>query len=107
MEIARVFLNTFMGYSFQGLKQIMLDSKMKPDEVGNKKFVIFINRPMTAFKMLVGPNHIIYHNNGRHRIPLESITHFPEFFDGKRINVTGAIKKTIEAKLVEGQKPKN
>jgi len=93
MEIARVFLNTTMSYSFNGLKAILKDSGTNPDTMANDKFVVFINKARTAFKVMVGPHYILYHNNGSKPFPLEAISHFPEFFDGKRINFSAAAKQ--------------
>jgi hypothetical protein len=88
-----------MAKSFIGLEQVMRDSKLNPDTIPNGKFTIFINRRQNAFKILIGKHHLVYHNNGNRKFPLEAIQTFPEFFDGKKIDFAAAVKKAIQRKL--------
>lgn len=99
MEIARVYLDTHMGMGFDGLKSIMRKSKVDPDSLTAGKFTVFINRKQTKFKVLIGSSFLIYHNNGERKFPLEAISHFPTFFDGKKLDFSRAVEKVIMAKL--------
>lgn len=99
MEIARVYLDVSMINSFDGLRSIMRKSKVDPDTLPSGKFTIFINKKRTAFKLLVGTRHMVYHNNGGKAFPLEAIQNFPEFFDGRNVNLAAAVEKTIRQKL--------
>jgi hypothetical protein len=88
-----------MSYSFNGLGQILRDSKINPDTMDREKFIVFINSSMTSFKVMIGPHHILYHSNGRKRFPLEAIQHFPEFFDGRKIDFSAAAAKVVRDKF--------
>lgn len=100
MEIARVFLDVSMSLGFQGLEKIMRDSKMNPDAIAPGKFTVFINKAQTSFKLVIGKHHLLYHRNGHRRFPLEAIQEFPQFFDGKKLDFAGAVKKTLEKKFM-------
>ncbi len=101
MEIARVFLDVSMSLSFKGLTRIMSDAKMKPDAMPDKKFVVFINRRQTAFKVYINNSLLVYHNNGSRRFPLEAVSEFPNFFNGKSIDFSGAVRKAVERKFAK------
>lgn len=100
MEIARVYLDVSMSLSFQGLEKILRDSKINPQTIPPDKFTVFINRAQTAFKVLVGPHHLVYHKNGARKFPLEAISEFPKFFDGRKLDFAGAVRKAIERKFL-------
>lgn len=106
MEIARVFLDVSMTNSFRGLLKIMSDAKMRVNEIPDGKFTIFINKRRTAFKLIVGKSYLVYCNNGSRVIPLEAIQNFPEFFDGRRLDLKGAVRKTIMSKVFMVKKTK-
>lgn len=100
MNIVRVFFDVNMSKSFDGLALLMKGSKFNFDKAGDKSMVIFINKAQTRFKALFGQgNYMVYHSNGSRRIPLDAIQYFPQFFDGKEINLNAAIKKSIVKKL--------
>ena len=77
----------------------MAKAKVNPDTLPANNIILFINKAQTAFKLLVGPHYIVYHNNKGRKFPLEAIQHFPEFFDGKRLDFSGAVAKAISQKL--------
>lgn len=99
MEIARVFLETSMSIGFQGIRELLKDAKINPDLLPDKSFIVFINKKCTKFKLLAGNSYLVYYNNGNRQIPLEAIQRLPEFFDGRRFNLKGAVQKTIESKV--------
>ena len=86
-----------MIYGFPGLTKVMQDAGMKKN-LSENALTLFINKRHTRFKMLIGQNYLLYHNNNGRKFPLEAIKHFPQFFDGKKINVSAAIEKTIREK---------
>lgn len=98
MEIARVFLDTPMFYQFQGLQEILRKNRIKPETLDEQEIIVFVNKAMTAFKVMVGPHYLVYHNNGRKRFPLEAIAHFGTFFNGKEIDFQAAARKALETK---------
>lgn len=95
MRIARVFLDCDMRCGFEGLRAVAKDTKFE----GKGDFILFINGPGTAFKMLVGNQYLTYYKNGNRRIPLEAIQLLPEFFDGTKFDLQGAIRKAVMGKL--------
>lgn len=99
MEIARVFLDVNMSLSFGGLTDMMKKAKLKPDAWPSGRFVIFINRKQSAFKVLINNQFLVYHNTGGRKFPLEAIQHFPDFFDGRRIDFDAAVSKVLKAKV--------
>jgi hypothetical protein len=96
MKITRVFFNTYMGYGFEGLRQITKDAKTPITE---DTTIVFINRPMTAFKYLRGPHYLVYYKNGGRRIPLDALALLPTFFGGSQTEMDQAIKKSLVKKL--------
>lgn len=98
MEIARVFFDVHMSLNFQGLSRILKDHKIKPETLDTSDLVIFMNRKMTKFKLLIGQNYLVYHSNGNKRVNLEAIQYFPQFFDGKRLDFKAAEKRALERK---------
>lgn len=99
MEIARVFLDIPMYYGFQGLKGVLRKGGVNPETMDSKKFIVFINKAGTAFKVMVGPHFLVYHNNNGKKFPLEAIQHFPEFFDGEAFDFSAAASKVIKHKF--------
>lgn len=96
MRLTRVFLNTFMGYGFEGLREIAKEAKSK---LGPDTNVLFLNRKMTSFKMVLNDNYIVYYKNGGRKIPLDAIAHLPENFGGSQMEMSEAIKKSLISKL--------
>lgn len=88
-----------MIMGFQGLRNLMKSAKINPELLPEKSFIVFINKAGTKFKLLAGNSYLVYYNNGNRQIPLEALQRLPEFFDGKRFNIKGAIMKTIESKV--------
>lgn len=96
MRITRVFFNVFMGYGFQGLSAIAKDAKTDLDA---DSVVCFVNRPATAFKLMVGGQYLTYYKNNDKKIPLEAIRLLPERFGGTRMEFDSAVKKSLEKQL--------
>lgn len=69
------------------------------NDKGEPKFVLFMNRARTAFKLFVGPHYLMYYKNGSRRIPLDAISRIPRYFNGQTLNMRGAIAETVTAQL--------
>lgn len=96
-----MFFDIHMGFSFQGLSRVLVENKMKIESLPENGFIVFMNRSMTAFKLLVGPHYIVYHNNKGRKVPLEAIQHFPAFFTGKKLDFKGAERRALEKKYAD------
>ncbi len=96
MRITRVFFDINMGYGFQGLTQIAKENKTKLEA---DTTVLFMNKKMTAFKVVVNGQYLVYFKNGSRRIPLEAIQYLPQQFGGSQMEVDGAIRKSLLHKL--------
>lgn len=92
MKITRLFVNTDLRCSFDGLRAIA--KKAETDA----STIVFINTARTAFKMLTG-EYLVYYKNGTRRIPLDAIKHLPEHFGGSPVQMDSAIRKSLEEKL--------
>lgn len=95
MKLRRVFLDTDLRCAFEGLRQLAVDEKTPLKD----HTVVFINKRRTAFKLLHNDAYMVYFKNGNSRIPLEALIHLPQEFGGSAFEMTGAIKKSLEAKL--------
>ena len=95
MVIARVFLDSDLRCGFQGLIEMARDTGWRVEEKSEGTMTLFINKKQTKFKLMIGKHYIVYYSNGHRRIPLEAVQHFPEFFNGKQIDVSKAIEKQI------------
>jgi hypothetical protein len=78
---------------FDGLKDLMGDAR--PDE---RAMVIFINRRMNSFKLVIDDHYMVYYRSKR-RIPLDAIRHLPQNFGGTDLEVRGAIRKSLTSTL--------
>lgn len=96
MKLRRVFLDTDLRCAFEGLRQLAVKQKTSLKD----STVVFINRKMTAFKLLHNDSYMVYFKNNNRRIPIESLIHLPEYFGGAEFEMTNAIKQSLEAKLV-------
>jgi hypothetical protein len=97
MRVTRVFLDVDMRQSFPGLARVMA----KASAGTPVDSVLFINRRMTAFKVMTDGLFITYYNNGNRRIPLDAIKFLPQSFGGTEIEMNQAIEKSLRSKLVK------
>jgi len=96
MVIKRIYFDTSMAFSFDRLAEIMRKSHMPVESLKSGEFIVFVNRKQTAFKLLATANVMVYHNNKNRKFPVTAITHFPEFFDGKTIDLAKAVEREIK-----------
>ncbi len=95
MRLTRVFLDSDLRCSFEGLRLI---AKQANTELKGST-VMFINSKTTMFKLLEDDKYLISYSNGSKRIPLEAIRHLPQAFGGTEMEMKQAIEKTIKEKL--------
>lgn len=100
MKVARVFLDSDLRMSFQGLHQVLSSSKINPENLDPENYYVFMNRAATKFKLITG-KYLVYFNNGNRRIPLEAIQYLPRNFGGKEAEMNEAIRKSLERKLTK------
>lgn len=98
MRIARVFFDIHMGQAFNGLLSICRESGYRPEEF-KESFVVFINKNRTKFKLLVGNQYLVYHDNQNRAFPLEAIQYIPQAFKGKKFEFDNAIERAIREKV--------
>lgn len=96
MNITRVFLDTDLRCAFDGLRQIV-----KRHHTPTNHNIVFVNRKMTAFKVLSGNRYLVCYSNGGKRIPLEALWQLPEHFGGDSFHVNAAIKNTVVKALTK------
>lgn len=96
MRITRVFQDTDLRLSFDGLRELIKENNAG---LGENSRILFINRARTAFKLLVSDTYLVFYRNGNRRIPLEALVHLPQNFGGSEIEVSAAIRKTLELKV--------
>lgn len=92
MRLTRVFLDIHLGQNFQGLNTIAKKAKTPCDE---STTLLFINKAMTAFKVLRGKDYLVYYKNGNRRIPMDAIQYLPKQFTGSETEMTGAIRESL------------
>lgn len=95
MKLRRVFLDSDLRCSFEGLRKLAKEEKTPLADAT----VLFVNRKATAFKMLHKDAYLIYYKNGNRRIPLDAIAHLPEHFGGTELEMQVAIKNSLMQKL--------
>lgn len=99
MKIARVYFDIDLRCSFDGLAEVLKQDDKDIANLSKGDLVIFMNRKMTAFKMLAGPAYLVLYRNGSARIPLDAIQYLPTYFDGTQLEFTKAVEKSVKAKL--------
>lgn len=98
MRIARVFFDVHMAKNFNGLLSICHKAGIKPEAEG-ESYIVFVNGAHTKFKLLVGNQYIVYHDNRTRRFPLDAIRYLPDAFNGKSFVFEKAIEKSLQEKL--------
>ncbi len=95
MKLRRIFLDTDLRSAFQGLRKIAKEA----DTMLEDNTVLFINRAMTAFKIIHNDTYLVYYRNGHRRIPLEALIQLPQSFGGSELEMQGAIKRSLMQSL--------
>ena len=85
-EVLKVFPDTPMYYGITGLMAILSKHKIKATKRG--QFYVFINRDMSAFKLVTGEDKefivVHYKSPSRSRpISIDAIRYVPRFFGGE------------------------
>ena len=87
-----------MGKNFKGLLSIAHKAGVKPEAM-KESYLVFVNTKHTKFKMLVGNQYLVYHDNGTRRFPLEAIQHLPHAFAGDKFEFSKSVEKLLRDKL--------
>lgn len=98
MRIARVFFDVHMGQNFKGLLSLCHKAQIRPEAMG-ESFIVFLNKKKTKFKLLVGHNYLVYHDNKNNQVPLDAIRYLPSAFSGNEFSFDKAIKESLVKKL--------
>lgn len=99
-SVARVFLDTHMGLSFDGLNSLMRKAKFNTENLDEGDFVMFLNRKCTAYKVLKPhAKVIVYQNFGTRRVPLDAIQYLPRNFGGSKFEFEKAVEKALRSKI--------
>jgi len=96
MKVTRVFLDTDMRCSFDGLRKVVASADTP---ITHGSTILFLNRKATMFKVLRGDTYLVSYTNGTKRIPLEAIQELPQFFGGSESEMSEAIRTSIMKKL--------
>lgn len=96
-RVVRYVSGVHMGLSFRGLKKVAHKLRLDLDTLDSGEFVIFMNGKMTAFKMLAPNNVMVYYRHPKeHRIDPRVITLLPKVFDGRELDMDGALREVIQ-----------
>jgi hypothetical protein len=94
--IIRYFPNTHMCYQHASLADIARDAGLRVENLRPGEFLVFMNRPQTALKVLgVGGTLIYFRMPGTEVINPEIIPLIPFFVCGGKLNYQGALKEVI------------
>ena len=96
MRVTRVFLDTDMRMSFDGLRKLAEENSAG---LNCDSTIMFMNRARTMFKVLRANKYLVAYSNGQRKIPLEAITELPQAFGGTELEMNEAIRKSIMKKL--------
>lgn len=95
MRLTRIFFDTDLRCSFEGLRKTAKSARTELK--GNT--VMFMNRAMTAFKVVTDDKYIVYFNNRHRRIPIDALKYLPQAFGGTELEMKQAIEKSLRVKL--------
>jgi hypothetical protein len=108
-EIRRCFLNVNMGNRHDGLHAIAVKAGVKPAEMSEGSYLVFVNRARDKIAMLVGPQDVqksaqtmayVRLEPGR-KVDMRVIREIPRVFDGKAINYDQALKIAVDTALAK------
>ena len=96
-RVIHFFPNVHMMLSHTGLTAIAEKANLDPAGMKRGEFMLFLNRPCNAFKMLAPEGFLAYYRHPmNHRIDPGVFKYLPEFFgsDGK-LNFESAMRKRL------------
>lgn len=96
MRLTRVFFDVDLRCAFEGLGEIAKKSKTPNNEDTS---ILFLNRKMTAFKLIRGKQYLVYFKNNGRKIPLDSLRMLPEYFGGSKLEFEQAVRRSLEEKM--------
>jgi hypothetical protein len=88
-----------MGMAHSGLYELAKKKlKIDIDTLKYGEFVLFINKPFNACKLMTSNNVIVYYRHPQnHRLDAKALKLIPDFFDGKSLNYPKALKRILKA----------
>jgi len=99
-QIVEVFPNSDLRSGHPGLTRLALKHKRNPEALGTAKWLFFLNRKQTAFKLL-GAGGVLVHWRApeNRRVDVAAIRYIPECFDGKSFDFNIAVKHSLREQL--------
>lgn len=107
-RLIRLFLDTDLRCSHDGLAEIAAKSKIKVENLTPGELLVFVNSSKTQVKVFAAHNTVASHKNpsGR-RLMMDSLRYIPEAFGGSgRIDMDAAIKKALEKVMAKKKRTK-
>lgn len=103
-KVLHVIPEVSMIYGHKGLSEAAAKARLgiKPEELKQGEFIMFINKAFTAVKLLAANEVLIYYRHPkRHRLNYEALRLIPNFFDGRSLNYPKALRALIDKKYPE------
>ncbi len=96
MKILRIFPETAMYYSHQGLRSIAAKNKIDVDELEMGEFLVFINKRLNSVKILTAGNVLCYLKTiDQRRLEMKTIQMIPAFFEGSQFKYDKALEQVL------------
>ena len=102
MNIGRIFLDSDLRQSFDGLLRVAKDAGLNVEKMPSDEVLVFINRKVTSFKLLTASHYLVYWRSTR-RLPLDAIKNLPAAFTGRSFDFNRSIEKTLLDKCRKGK----
>lgn len=100
-SIITVFPEADLRNGHPGLRMLAAKRRIDTQMIEPGKFVMFLNRRQSAFKLFAANNTIVHYKHPRGRILLETIKHFPECFQAGEFRYDKALEKVLSRRLRE------
>lgn len=96
-KVMYVIPHVDMRNSHLGLMEIAKKNKVSSSAIKPGEFILFINNPFNACKLLAANDVVIYYKHPKgHRLNYKALQLLPHFFDGQDIGYSSALKHVIE-----------
>ena len=107
-NILRYFTNSDLRLGHAGLQEIAQKNGIDSLALEAGQFVLFINRKWTGVKLLTAGNGIFYQKTpgGQTLVP-SALALIPKYFNGKELDLAGAMNEAIRKDFEKYQRSKN
>ena len=97
-KIEHIFRNVSLANGHKGLVEIARKAGRDPGLIPPGRYLVFVNKKVSAFKILNAYGTTIAHFKmpGDGRLELRTIQYLPKFFSGEKINYLGALREVLE-----------